>query len=114
MTKNNPQLTEKVEELEELVQDLKDRVHYLERELDMCVDEQRFERKIRSLTPEANYEIHSDSMGHYKADVEVHPDQMRHATEKVERTDGIEWRVKESREDVIILSVEQGLHYNHR
>jgi len=107
-TKNNPQLTEDMEELKETVQDLRERVFYLERELDMSVDEERFRRKVSRVIVGSDYEIEESGMG-YKVEFETSPDRLPHIAKTVEELEEVGWRVADSGEERITIAVEEGL-----
>lgn len=97
-------------DLEERVRELEERVGYLEAELELSVDEERFERQIRHLHPsDDDFSIDTDGFGYYTATISVMPQELPHIAKKVDGMDDIGWEVKESREDRIIISVQQGL-----
>lgn len=109
-TKNNPQLTEEVEELKETVHDLQERIHYLERELEMSVDEQRFERQIKRLSvTDTDYEIEQNGMGQYRAIMNIPSGDLPHFTDRIEKMDGIGWLVEGADNGRIEVRVEEGL-----
>ena len=97
-------------DLAERVSELEERVAYLESELDISVEKQRFERQIKRISvSQEDYEIDTNGMGYYTAEVRVPPGDLPHVTNRIEKAKDLGWSVKESAEDVIILSVEQGL-----
>ena len=107
-TKNNPQLTEEVEKLEELVQDLKERVHYLERELEMSVDEERFRRKVSRVIVGSEYEIEQNGMGH-KVEFTAHPERLPNIANRVNELEDCGWRVADASDEEVTVVVEEGL-----
>lgn len=103
-------MEEDVERLQEKVHDLRERVNYLERELEMSVDEQRFERQVKRVVPTGNdYEIGRDGMGYYNASINIHPADLPHAVSTIDKIDDIGWQVKDTDDESITLSVKQGL-----
>jgi len=95
-------------DLAERVCDLEERVAYLERELEMSVDEKRFRRKVRRLIPGKDYTIEQNGMG-YKVEFETNPERLPSLANEVDRIDDVGWQVVDSSEDTVTVSVEEGL-----
>lgn len=72
--------------LEETVQQLEERISYLERELELSYDEHKFERKMNTLVSgEYDLEINDNRVGGYHARFgELSADQLNYAIERLE------------------------------
>jgi hypothetical protein len=97
-------------DLAKRVHELEERVAYLERELDMSVDEQKWERQVKRLVPNGNdYEIDTDGIGYFTATVRVLPGDLPYIVQRIEELDEVGWQVEEWDEDAITIAVKQGL-----
>lgn len=95
-------------DLAERVCDLEERVAYLERELELSVDEERFRRKVRRLIPGKDYTIEDAGMG-YKVEFETNPERLPSLADEVDRMDDVGWRVADSSDGSVTVSIEEGL-----
>ena len=97
-------------DLAKRVCELEERVNYLERELELSVDEEKFERQIKRIAPNGNdYEVDTNGMGYYTATISVLPGDLPYVANRIDDMDGLGWQVRESDEDSITLSIEEGL-----
>lgn len=97
--------------LAERVCDLEERVAYLEKELELSVDERRFEKKIRNITRTAEeYEIRQDGPP-YKARVTIQEEALPYASHLAAGLDNIGWEMVEHTDDMITINIIQGFHY---
>lgn len=100
-------------DLAERVRDLEERVKYLESELDLSVDERRFERRINKIIPSGqDFVVETNGMGYYVARVTVLPGDLPHISHRVQEMDDLGWDVEESTDENITIRIEQGL-FNH-
>ena len=94
----------KPEEVEERVSELETKVAYLEKELDISYDRQKFEREMNRLIPTGcgEIEISDNRIGGYHARFsELTIDQLNAAIENIEfRDTDYEWSVTETSEGV--------------
>jgi uncharacterized coiled-coil protein SlyX len=96
--------------LEERVEELEERVSYLEGELEISVDERRFERRIERLSrADQEYEISKNEIGNYRATMNIPADQMSHFVDRIANMDSLGWFVKDADDGEIVIRVEEGL-----
>ena len=101
-------------DLAKRVCELEERVTYLEKELDISIDEKKFERKISRIAPRnANYEIVDDDarLSKYSAILTLDPHNLPHVSTQVESHENIAWSMEESSEDEITIKIQEGVYH---
>lgn len=97
-------------DLAKRVCDLEERVNYLERELDISVEEERFERRMERIAPTgSSFEVSENNMGFYVGEIDILPTELPHIVRKVDEIDGVGWEVRDSSEESITVAVREGL-----
>jgi hypothetical protein len=95
-------------DLAKRVCELEERVSYLEHELEMSVDEKRFERRMSRICPGDKVQVDTDGFN-YTAEVVIHPEELPRIAQEISSMEGVGWRIKKSREGSITIEIEEGL-----
>lgn len=93
------------------LQELEERVAYLERDAGVSYDQHKFERKIKRITGVEQYTIDT-SNANYKAELVVPVDNSKRVISAMDNMEEYGWDIIESSEDKITISIEEGLKYN--
>ena len=89
--------SEEIEELKERVNELEDQVGYLESELEISVEKQRFRNIVKqALRNSESIEIDTDDAFQWTAKAEIKPEYVRHAVENVNAKFAYEWQLESS------------------
>lgn len=97
-------------DLAKRVNELEQRVAYLERELELSYDEERFRRRMERVFPNgADYEVTNSTMGHFSAEACLGPHEMDQVIGRVEEMDDYGWQITESEDGEVIVKVQEGL-----
>jgi hypothetical protein len=98
------------DDLAERVGELEARVEYLERELDLSYDKERFRRQMERIFPnDADWEVVNAVGGHYSAEACLGPHEMDQVIGRVQGMDDYGWQIHESEEGEVIVRVAEGL-----
>lgn len=96
--------------LAERVCELEERVAYLERELDLSYDEEKFRRRMERIFPnDADYEVVNSTMGYHSAEACLGPHEMDQVIGRVQEMDDYGWRITENDDGEVLVRVEEGL-----
>lgn len=97
-------------DLAERVCELEERVAYLERELDLSYDEERFRRRMDHIFPnEAEVEVVNDTMGYMSAQACLGPHEMDQVIGRVQEMDDYGWQILSNEDGEVVVKVEEGL-----
>jgi len=97
----------------ERIRELEARVSYLERELEMSYEDERFERLVKKVAPssDTDYCIVENAMGHHKAELYVSPEMVRQVASSVDREENLGWHVDGSTDGRVTVVIAEGLHH---
>jgi len=98
-------------ELQNRVKGLENRVGYLERELELSVEDERFRRTVQQLfMDEDDVTLTKNQMGYNVARGSVRAEDLPHIVQKIESMEDMGWRIIGPADDEVELSVERGLN----
>ena len=96
--------------LAERVCELEERVAYLERELELSYDKDKFKRRMRRVFPSGvDVEFSENTMGHFSAEACLSPQEMDYTIGRVQEMDEYGWKIRENDDGETIVKVQEGL-----
>lgn len=101
---------DEIEELQEEVRSLKDRVGHLERELGTSVREERFKNMISRLFKSDEVETSQDNMGHFNAEAPVEVFEVQDIIRRVDKREGYDWELLEDEDENLRMKIRQGVY----
>jgi len=97
-------------DLAKRVHELEERVAYLERELDLSFDEEKFRRRMDHIFPnDTDYEVVNSTMGHHSAEACLGPHEMDRVIGRVQEMDEYGWQITENEDGEVVVKIQQGL-----